>query len=197
MPDEEKVALKEVIAGSQKVEVVKLTTTRQFLHNWQADDLAPLLEKAAKGRSFEKGKAAYEATQCAKCHRFRNEGGDTGPDITGVGGRFDARYILEALIEPSKVISDQYVNSIFELTDGRVVNGRVINQTADKLLIRTDPFARELTEVLKTDVAERLPSKVSEMPQGLINVLTQEEILDLIAYLRSGGDPADKAFASP
>jgi putative heme-binding domain-containing protein len=197
MTDEEKVALKEVIDGSQKVEVGGLSATRQFVHNWQTDDLLPLLQKAGQGRSFEKGKAAYEATQCAKCHRFRNEGGDTGPDITGVGGRFDARYILEALIEPSKVISDQYVNSIFELKDGRVVNGRVINQTADKLFVRTDPFARELTEVVKAEIDDRMPSKVSEMPQGLINVLTPEEILDLIAYLRSGGDPADKAFRVP
>lgn len=197
MTDDEKAILKDVIDGSQKVEAVKLTTTRQFLHNWQADDLLPLLGKAGQGRSFEKGRAAYEATQCAKCHRFRNEGGDTGPDITGVGNRFDARYILEALIEPSKVISDQYINSIFELSDGRVVTGRVINQTADKLLVRTDPFARELTEVRKADVETKSPSKVSEMPQGLINVLTPEEILDLIAYLRSGGDPGDKAFRAP
>jgi putative heme-binding domain-containing protein len=195
MSAEEQESLKDVIAGSQKADVVKLTS-RQFVHNWQADDLVPLLEKVGQGRSFEKGKAAYEATRCAKCHRFRNEGGDTGPDITGVGGRFDGRYILEALIEPSRVISDQYVNSIFELQDGRVVNGRVINQTADKLLIRTDPFARELTEVLKADVEGQSPSKLSEMPQGLINVLTLDEILDLIAYLRSGGDPADKAFVS-
>jgi putative heme-binding domain-containing protein len=197
LSDDEKELLKEVIAGSEKVAAVRLTTTRQFVHNWQVADLVPLLEQTAKGRSFEKGKAAYEATQCAKCHRFRNEGGDTGPDITGVGGRFDARYILEALIEPSKVISDQYVNSVFELADGKVVTGRVINQTADKLRVRTDPFARELTEIRKADIEQQVPSKVSEMPQGLINVLTQEEILDLIAYLRSGGDPADKAFRSP
>lgn len=197
MTDEEQAALKEVIDGSQKVEAVKLTTTRQFVHNWQFADLAPLLNQATKGRSFEKGKVAYEATQCAKCHRFRNEGGDTGPDISGVGNRFDARYILEALIEPSKIISDQYVNSIFALTDGRVVHGRVINQTADKLMVRTDPFAKELTEIRKADIEERMPSTVSEMPQGLINVLTPEEILDLIAYLRSGGDPSDKAFQAP
>jgi putative heme-binding domain-containing protein len=194
LTDPEKESLKEVIAGSEKVAAVKLTTTRQFLHNWQIADLVPLLDQAGKGRSFEKGKAAYEATQCAKCHRFRNEGGDTGPDITGVGGRFDARYILEALIEPAKVISDQYINSVFELSDGRVLNGRVINQTADKMTVRTDPFARELTEILRSDIEHQLSSKVSEMPQGLINVLTQEEILDLVAYLRSGGDPADKAF---
>ncbi|MGE5195110.1 MAG: c-type cytochrome, partial [Deltaproteobacteria bacterium] len=197
LADQEKESLKEVIAGSEKVAAVRLTTTRQFVHNWQVADFVPLLDRAAKGRSFEKGKAAYEATQCAKCHRFRNEGGDTGPDITGVGGRFDVRYLLEALIEPSKVISDQYLNSVFELADGRVVSGRVINRTAERLTVRTDPFARELTEIRKADIEHQAPSKASEMPQGLINVLTQEEILDLIAYLRSGGDPGDKAFRAP
>jgi putative heme-binding domain-containing protein len=197
LSEDEKSELKGVIEGSQKVETVRLTTTRQFVHNWQMADLVPLLEQAGTGRSLETGKAAYEAAQCAKCHRFRNAGGDTGPDITGVGSRFDARYILEALIEPSKVISDQYVNSIFELTDGRVVTGRVINQIADKLVVRTDPFARELTEIKQNEIEARAPSKVSEMPQGLINVLTREEILDLIAFLRSGGESADKAFRAP
>ncbi|MBS0264489.1 MAG: c-type cytochrome [Planctomycetes bacterium] len=194
LSEADKTALNEVIEGSQKIEAVKLTTTRQFVHNWQMSDLVPHLAKAGTGRSFEKGKAAFEAAQCAKCHRFRNVGGDTGPDITGVGGRFDARYILEALIEPSKVISDQYVNSVFELKDGRVVTGRVINKVGDKLSVRTDPFARELTEIDKGDILHSEPSKISEMPQGLINVLTPEEILDLVAYLRSGGDPNDKLF---
>ena len=70
----------------------------------------------------------------------------------------------------------------------------MINQTADKLLVRTDPFAREMTEIRTTDIEERLPSKVSEMPQGLLNTLTKDEILDLVAYIRSAGKAEDKAF---
>jgi hypothetical protein len=61
-------------------------------------------------------------------------------------------------------------------------------------MVRTDPFARQPTEILKKKIETREPSKLSEMPQGLINVLTKEEILDLVAYLRSGGDASDKAF---
>ncbi len=190
----EKAALKEVIEGRQNVEVVKLETTRQFVHNWQMSDLEPLLKQAERGRSFEKGRLAYQAAQCYKCHRFRGEGGDTGPDITGVGNRFDARYILESIILPSKVISDQYASTVLETSDGRVIVGRIIDDNGKRLLVRTDPFALQPVEVPKANVEKRSPSPVSEMPQGLVNVLTKEEILDLVAYLRSGGDPKDKAF---
>ena len=95
---------------------------------------------------------------------------------------------------PSLVVSDQYVNTIFQTTDGELITGRVIEQDAERLMVRTDPFARELTEIRKDEIEAQEASKISEMPQGLINVLTQEEILDLIAYMRSGGNPDDKAF---
>ncbi len=194
LSDSDKSALKDVLEGKRMDQVVKLETTRQFLHNWQMDDLLPMINQAGRGRSFEKGRRAFEAAQCLKCHRFRDEGGSTGPDITGVGNRFDAQYLLESLILPSKTISDQYQGTVFTTRDGLVVSGRVLSEDNRHVLVRTDPFAREPMDLAKADIEERLPSKVSEMPQGLINVLTKDEILDLIAYLRSGGNPNDKAF---
>lgn len=187
-------ALAEVIKGEEEVEVVKLETTRQFIHNWQADDLLPILEQSERGRNFEKGKLAFKVAQCYKCHRFRGEGGDTGPDITGVGNRFDNRYLLESLIEPSKAVSDQYQLTIVETVQGEVITGRLIEETDELLKMRTDPFALKLTEIKKDDIEYRETSKLSQMPLGLINVLTKEEILDLIAFMRSGGDPNDPAF---
>lgn len=187
--------LKDVIEGKAKVEVVKLETTRQFLHNWQMDDLLPMLPEAETGRSFEKGKAAYMAAQCYKCHRFAGEGGDTGPDITGVGNRFDLRYIAESLIVPSKAISDQYLATQVLTKDGEVITGRIMMEDDKELKLRTDPFALEPAVIPKSEIQQRQLAKVSEMPQGLINVLTKEEILDLIAYMRSAGKPDDKAFA--
>jgi putative heme-binding domain-containing protein len=194
LSDKEKESLKDVLQGKNNVEVVKLETTRQFVHNWQMSDLEPRLGQVERARSFDKGKLAYQAAQCYKCHRFKGDGGDTGPDLTGVGGRFDARYILESIILPSKVISDQYASTIIETTDGKTITGRVVDEDAKKLKIRTDPFATQLVEVRKADIESRRPSPTSEMPQGLINVLKKEEVLDLIAYLRSGGNAKDKAF---
>ncbi len=194
MTDDEKLTLKDVIEEKRPVQTAGLTTSRQFLHNWQVGDFPGIVAGVTKGRNFEKGKAAYEATQCAKCHRFKGTGGDTGPDITGVGNRFDGLYLLESFVTPSKVVSDQYVNHVIETTDGRVITGRIIKEEPDSYTVRTDPFARELTVIRKSEIDSKEPSKVSEMPQGLINVLTQDEVLDLIAYLRSAGDPNDKAF---
>lgn len=187
-------SLKDVIEGKAKVEVVKLETTRQFLHNWQMEDLLPILNEAEKGRSFEKGKAAYMAAQCYKCHRFAGEGGDTGPDITGVGNRFDLRYIAESLIVPSKAISDQYLATQVLTKDGEIITGRIMMEDDKELKLRTDPFALAPAVIPKSEIQQRQLAKVSEMPQGLINVLTKEEILDLIAYMRSAGKPDDKAF---
>ena len=153
-----------------------------------------MLGKVETGRSFEKGKAAYIAAQCYKCHRFNGEGGDTGPDITGVGNRFNAQYILEAIVVPSKVISDQYQSSLVLTHQGEVFAGRIIDENDQKITIRTDPFAREMITVQKKEIEERQKSPVSEMPQGLINTLTKDEILDMVAYLRSAGKADDKAF---
>lgn len=194
LPEADRLALKEVIEGKAFVETVKLETTRQFVHNWQAEDFADSLEEVEKGRSFEKGRAAYEAAQCYKCHRFDGQGGDTGPDITGVGNRFNPQYLVESLVNPSKAISDQYVGSMILTVDGDVITGRIIEENDKIIKVRTDPFALQLVTIAKEDIEQRQQSKVSEMPQGLINTLTKEEILDLIAYMRSGGKKDDKAF---
>jgi putative heme-binding domain-containing protein len=159
------------------------------------EDLMPLAEQVEKGRSFEKGRAAYEAAQCAKCHRFAGQGGDTGPDITGVGNRFNTQYLFESLIVPSKAVSDQYLGSILRTHDGETITGRILEENDKIVKLRTDPFARELVTIAKENIAERQQSRQSEMPQGLVNVLSKEEILDLIAYLRSAGNAADGAFA--
>ncbi len=195
MPADLVASLADVIAGKGvAADAVGLETTRQFVHNWQLADFASDLAKVESGRDFESGRQAYHAAQCAKCHRFAGDGGDTGPDVTGVGARFSPEYILESLVEPSKAISDQYKNTIIVTKNGEVFTGRVINQTDDAVMIRTDPFARELTEVAKSDIEEQQLSPTSEMPQGLINALTKDEILDLVAYLRSAGNPNEKAF---
>jgi putative heme-binding domain-containing protein len=194
LSDADKVTLKEVIEGRLQVESVADQTTRQFVHNWQMEDLIPLLDQVESGRSFERGRTAYQVAQCYKCHRFAGDGGATGPDLTGAGNRFSARDLLESVVAPSKVISDQYKGTIFSTVDGEVIAGRVIEETADAIRVRTNPFANELTEIKKADIDAQKPATTSEMPQGAINVLTKEEILDLVAYLRSGGNEQDKAF---
>ena len=194
-PDEKK-ALESVIKGADAPDdaAVKAVAARQFVHNWQMEDLVPLLEQADRGRNFESGRAAFEAAQCLACHRFNGTGGSTGPDITGVGNRFNARDLLESILLPSKVVSDQY-QSLRIRTKDDVIVGRIERDEPDRLVVRTHPLAGTTVQVRKSDIVDQRPDKVSMMPEGLVSILKKEEVLDLLAYLRSGGNSKDKAFA--
>jgi putative heme-binding domain-containing protein len=194
LSEAQKQELAGVIKGTQSVEVVRDAKPRQFVHNWQMEDLVPALGEAGRGRSFENGRAALEAAQCLKCHRFNGEGASTGPDLSGVGNRFNERDLLESIVLPSKVISDQYQSTRI-VTRNDVLVGQIVKDDPDTLQIRTNPLAAGTITVKKADVKDRRPDKLSMMPEGLISILRKDEVLDLLAYLRSGGKPDDRAFA--
>jgi hypothetical protein len=80
------------------------------------------------------------------------------------------------------------------LKNGDDVTGRVVEENDEKLVIMTDPLKQTKTEVKKADVKDRQFSKLSPMPEGLANILTRDEILDLVAYLESGGKKKFRAF---
>jgi putative heme-binding domain-containing protein len=167
---------------------------RPVVKEWKMDDIQPMLEKVDKGRKFDKGKEAFLVGQCIKCHRVGTEGGSVGPDLTAVSNRYSRRDILESILEPSKVISDQYVNEIIVSKSGQTVTGRVVDDTPDKLVIQPNPLLPELVTVKKNDLDSRKPSKVSPMPEHLVDGLTAEEILDLIAYIEAAGRKEYRAF---
>ena len=162
---------------------------------YTTDDVVALTQGAMHGRDFAQGKAMFTATLCARCHHFNGEGGNIGPDLTGAGNRYTMRDLAENIIEPSKVISDQYGTDQIEMKDGGLVVGRVVVEENGKLFVLTNPFAPdELTPVPSASVKGRTPFNISMMPPGLINTLNKDELLDLIAYLVSGGNAKDKAF---
>jgi putative heme-binding domain-containing protein len=169
--------------------------SRKFVKNWKMADLAAKLDQTKSGRSFENGKAAFAAVSCIKCHRFKGEGGASGPDITGVGARFQAADVLESILLPSKVISDQYQSTEIITNKKKVYVGTVQSEDDKQVVLRSSPLSTETEKVLKKDIAVRRPSKLSVMPEGLLDVLSETEVLDLLAYVRSAGDPKDKAFA--
>jgi putative heme-binding domain-containing protein len=195
LTDDEKKQFEPFLKGDQKVEVVQDTKPRQFVKNWQMADLLPVIDRSTSGRDFVRGKAAFEAAQCAKCHRFANDGGSTGPDLTGVGNRFQPADVLESILLPSKVISDQYRPTEFITKQHTLVSGQVEAEDADTLTIRANPLSTETVKLKKSDVAKQRPARLSLMPEGLVDTFSQDEILDMIAYLRSAGNKDDKAFA--
>jgi putative heme-binding domain-containing protein len=159
-------------------------------------DLLPDMDSVGKARNFDRGKQAFEEAQCLACHRFANEGGGTGPDLTAVASRFQRRDMLESILEPSKVISEQYANTTIRRNDGDVIEGRILQETDDKLVVGTNPLKPDdKIEIMKSDVKSRALSKISPMPEGLVNTFSKDEILDLIAYMESGGKKEHPDFA--
>ncbi len=162
---------------------------------WTMKESVPMADSGIANRNFETGKAMFTASHCMSCHNMRGEGGVIGPDLTNVGTRFSYKDMLEATIEPSKTISDQFAATIFYLKEGSSIVGRLISQDADKYIISQNPFAPQTTrEILKKDVVRTNVSDVSLMPAGMINDLNAEELKDLLAYLKSGGDKNNEVF---
>ncbi|HZZ42862.1 MAG TPA: hypothetical protein VFE58_07980 [Tepidisphaeraceae bacterium] len=191
---EEMTSLASVLSPAKTSTATLSAPSRPFVRNWTMDDLTPKLPLLDSGRSFAKGKAAFDAVSCIKCHKFGSDGGSVGPDITGVGSRFAPRDILESIILPSKVISDQYRETRFVTKHNGILLGTIQSEKGDSVVIRSNPLSPVDITIPKSDITRRSPSKLSTMPTGLLNVLHEDEILDLLAYLRAAGNPHDKAF---
>ncbi len=196
---EEKLQLKKVLAAKPIRRSTIKVEKRKFVKKWTVKELLLSADAQLKNRNYANGRKMFAAGTCFKCHRFSREGGSVGPDLTAVGGRFNNQNLLESMIEPNKVISDQYESTIFELESGKVVVGRIINLTSQKgddiYMVLTDMTAPgKLTSIKTKDIDEMRVSKTSLMPAGLLETLSKEEILDLMAYLRSGGNPNHEFF---
>jgi putative heme-binding domain-containing protein/uncharacterized protein (TIGR03067 family) len=168
---------------------------RPFYKHWTVAGLVPVVEKGLTGRDFERGRRLFGEASCFACHRFDNEGGAQGPDLTLASGRFGVRDLLESIVEPSKEVSDQYAAVVITTTDGKVVTGRVVNYLGDSMMVMTNMLdPNGLVNVNQKRVESIVRSPVSMMPEGLLDTLREDEVCDLMAYLLSRGDRRSKLF---
>jgi putative heme-binding domain-containing protein len=169
---------------------------RALVQKWKLDELTPTLAEGLKGRDFERGRRLFGEANCFTCHRFSGEGGAQGPDLTGAGGRFNPRDLLESVLVPSKEVSDQYQAIVIEKKDGKIVTGRIVNYNNDTMIVMTNMLDPNGLTTIKTGEVEAIErSTTSMMPEGLLDVLSKDEVLDLMAYLLSRGDKAHAMFA--
>ncbi|MBL6922550.1 MAG: c-type cytochrome [Akkermansiaceae bacterium] len=184
-------------AKSKKSDPVFAAKPREFVKNWTMADLKPLLASGLEGgRDFKNGRNVFGQASCFACHRFGQEGGGIGPDLTSAAGKFSPHDFLEQIVEPNKEISDQYGSMTFKMKDDSVIVGRIANLKGDDYRIITNLFAPgEMTIIDIKKIASVEPSKISMMPPGLLNILSDEDILDLTAYVLSAGDPKHQMFA--
>lgn len=131
----------------------------------------------------KRGLASYEKGSCVACHRFGDIGQSAGPDLTDVARRFKRADLLEAILHPSKTISDQWASVEIATTDKKTISGVITTETADSITVA--PLAGAPVTIAKSQVASRTASSVSPMPEGLLNAMSLREISDLFAFLEN------------
>jgi putative heme-binding domain-containing protein len=129
-----------------------------------------------------RGLGVFTRVGCASCHSGAQA---LGPDLKGVAGRFSRDDLLTAIIQPSKDVSARYRTVVLETGDGRVYQGLIVYEGPESLLLQTGPAVT--VRVVNTQVTNRRTSDVSLMPAGLLDKVKDEEIADLLAYLKSLG----------
>ena len=196
VPEAERPSLNDLLArATPPPSPLAAIGARRFVKDWRLEELAPLVEHGLENRNFNRGRKLFGEVACFACHRFANEGGSMGPDLTGAAGRFSVRDLLESILNPNLEISDQYAPIVVTTTDGGQVTGRIMNLVGDELMINVNMYdPNEIERVNRAQVESIEPSTVSMMPEGLLNLLNQEEILDLMAFLLSRGDRQHPMF---
>ena len=148
------------------------------------DPLAPF-EITLAGGNVSNGKNVFfrsGVANCKQCHKVGNRGGEAGPNLLGLGGRHDTKYILESIVAPSAQLSPGYTYIAVSMKDGTVVSGLLMSKTDAEVVVR-NPETKEDTICKKADIAT-VPTAMSSMPP-MGAILKKDQIRDLVAYLYS------------
>lgn len=129
-----------------------------------------------------RGRAIY-AKVCAQCHTLFGSGGKVGPDLTG-SNRGDLDYILQNIVDPNAVIPNEYVGWNIETKDDRVLTGVLKAQNDTSVTVVT---ANETVTIPRNEITVMQQGTLSMMPEGLLMPLLEQEVRDLIYYLRQPG----------
>lgn len=153
---------------------------------WKVEDF-PAVATSQDEATLSRGMHAFAKAQCTQCHVMAGHGVNLGPNLVTSVKKLRGKDLLVQILDPSSKIDDDYRTVQFLLSDGRVMSGVVASETSETYTIRPNLLTPEkIKRIQKTDVEERFPSQVSPMPAGLINVLTRQEILDLVSFLEAG-----------
>jgi len=148
---------------------------RKQIEDWQAK----LTGDRLKAADLSNGKRQFQAT-CASCHSLFGEGGNLGPDLDG-SDRRNVYYLMENLIDPNAVLPQDYRMNVLTLKDGRVLSGNLIAQSRHSLTIAG---LNSVETIPVSDVVKQQQLEQSTMPEGLLQTLSEKDVVDLVAYLQ-------------
>jgi putative heme-binding domain-containing protein len=122
-----------------------------------------------------------EKSLCLKCHRLGEQGERTGPELTGVGSRFSRIYLAESILEPSRTIAPSFGTLAVLLADGTTKSGVKVAETETTLTLVDNQGQKHA--IAKSEIDQQRASPLSTMPDGLAKRLSEEEFVDLVAFL--------------
>ncbi|MFV1994903.1 MAG: hypothetical protein ACC661_05650, partial [Verrucomicrobiales bacterium] len=127
------------------------------------------------------------ATACGICHRVQGVGNWVGPDLSSIGTKYGKRELLYHIINPSGTISYAYVSDVLTLRDGRVLNGLIVSESSDEVVLKTAQGQR--IEIASADIESKQAQSASLMPEGLVAALSEQDLADLLEYLTTLHQP--------
>ncbi|MBL9123949.1 MAG: c-type cytochrome, partial [Planctomycetaceae bacterium] len=172
--------------------IEQLPPTRAFVRDWSLAELLPLLDRLPAGGSTDAGREHFQTIGCADCHRINGAGGSAGPDLSGIGQRVAPRDLLESIVLPSSRVADEYAETLVATDGGHVYSGRIEREDEHNLVLRPTTAGDGLIEIPRDTITERHRAPHSSMPQGMLNVLEPDAIVELLSYVlaaKPGGDP--------
>ena len=168
------------------------------LRKWTFEDLNPALDRLTADRNFDRGAALFQVASCAACHAANKTQSRFAPDLTKLDVKLKPADILREILEPSKTINEKYQTSQFWLDTGKAVSGLVTEENGKEVMLIQDPLASCTPVVIEKEAIEdREKSQISLMPVGLLDRFTEEEILELCAYVVARGDREASVYQQP
>ncbi len=179
-----------MVVADSKAQAAQLLAAEKpvVVQEWALSDFEGMLVPEATEMIVMRGMAAFMKANCNQCHVLAGHGVNLGPDLTKVTERYKDIKLLKQLLEPSSEINEQYQTFKFLLDDGRLVSGVVASEDEKVVNVMTNLLTpKQLTQLNKKEIEERVKSKVSAMPAGLLDLLTKQEIGELLSFLQSPG----------
>ncbi|HLX63489.1 MAG TPA: PVC-type heme-binding CxxCH protein [Planctomycetota bacterium] len=131
---------------------------------------------------IKRGHEVFKKT-CYNCHTLFGEGGKVGPDLTG-SGRANLDYLMLNVVDPNAIVPYDYQVTVVKTKDGRMISGLERNDR-DKTIDMITP--NEVVTINKSEIASKKKIETSMMPEGILDTLKEQEIIDLVAFLQSNG----------
>jgi len=166
---------------------------------WKLEELTDAVKEVEMkgGRNFANGKQMFTVATCVACHKFGGQGNDFGPDLTKLDPKVfkTAVDVVDHILDPAKRIEDKYAMYRLLLDNDKVMLAMIVEEKDGVVKVTENPLvSTKAIELKATAIVERKKLTTSIMSKGLLDKLTRDEVLDLLAYVWGRADPKSKLF---